>query len=624
MVVQPKSYISSADGEYKLGGYLLNDVTYTDSIISDNWLLSAKSTILNNNIIFNMVNKLNSVAFSINEKVLNFLLDNYKKYNLLIDPDYIHPLTLKTKLTKVDKTELESFNSKKELEQNILGLATIFREVPKFYLPIRLDYRGRIYCVTEYLNYQGSELAKALLLFSKGNKVLISDTLSINYLKVFGANCYGNSLNKKSFEDRIKWINENETNIINFDNGKLISKAENKLLFISFCFEYNSFLKFVRQNTTDSFITHLPIQFDASCNGFQHLTLLIKDLTLYKELNLSESKWSDMPKDFYSFVALKIKEYFIKESINNNLDNDTKESYKKLSALNIHRSLIKKSIMTIPYNASAYSIVQYIKEDFNKIYLRRSAPDYKSPADFDSDIQNDTANYIFKGDPNIKFKEIDFQSLRKALNIVLFNDYPKLKSLLNYLKEIAKISNVLKVQIPWVLPSGLLVQQQYYSTKTIKVKPFIYSKDLLNLKIIDKKQFNSRKQIRAFMPNLIHSLDAASLALLINEFFKENKQQNFYSIHDCFAVTCNNIPIIIEYLKAAYCIIYSKENYLSELDAGFLNNIKKYFGSSCYDPETKIITIENPDKIIKLKYPDVRELISNDFLDFTASSYLIH
>jgi DNA-directed RNA polymerase len=59
---------------------------------------------------------------------------------------------------------LESFNSRKHLELNILGLATIFREVTCFYLPIRLDYRGRLYCVTEYLNYQGIELAKGLLL----------------------------------------------------------------------------------------------------------------------------------------------------------------------------------------------------------------------------------------------------------------------------------------------------------------------------------------------------------------------------------------------------------------------------------------------------------------------------
>jgi DNA-directed RNA polymerase len=61
-----------------------------------------------------------------------------------------------------------------------------------------------MYSEGEYLNYQGTELAKSLLIFSKGDKFLKSDTNSINYLKIFGANCFGNKLEKKSFVDRIK------------------------------------------------------------------------------------------------------------------------------------------------------------------------------------------------------------------------------------------------------------------------------------------------------------------------------------------------------------------------------------------------------------------------------------
>jgi len=133
--------------------------------------------------------------------------------------------------------------------------------------------------MTEYLNYQGSELAKSLLLFSKGEKVYKTDIESINFLKIFGANCFGNKLDKASFLDRIKWVEDNIENIKKFDNGILISKSENKLLFISFCFEFNNYLNSLRENLP-YFITHLPVQLDASCNGFQHLTFLIGDLAL--------------------------------------------------------------------------------------------------------------------------------------------------------------------------------------------------------------------------------------------------------------------------------------------------------------------------------------------------------
>ena len=52
----------------------------------------------------------------------------------------------------------------------------------------------------------------------------------------------------------------------------------------------------------------------------------------------------------------------------------------------------------------------------------------------------------------------------------------KLTPLLDYLKNIANISNKLNIPIPWILPSGLVVQQQFYAKETIKVKPFSYTK----------------------------------------------------------------------------------------------------------------------------------------------------
>lgn len=232
-------------------GYLLNGEEYTDEIILSNWELSSKSRLLERNDITDMVNKINSVAFKINGNVLDFILLNNDKYGFFIKANYIHPLSLKQKLTLGEKREIESFNSRKHLELNILGLATIFSEVSCFYLPVRLDYRGRLYCVTEYLKYQGIELAKGLLQFSIGEKVYLSDNLAIKYLKIFGANCFGNKLEKKSFKDRIAWVDTNLEDIVNFDNGVLLNKAENKILFLSFCFEFIKYIQALKNK--DSF-----------------------------------------------------------------------------------------------------------------------------------------------------------------------------------------------------------------------------------------------------------------------------------------------------------------------------------------------------------------------------------
>jgi len=50
--------------------------------------------------------------------------------------------------------------------------------------------------MVDYLNYQSIELVKYLLLFSKGERINKCNKKSIDYLKIFGANCYGNGMDK--------------------------------------------------------------------------------------------------------------------------------------------------------------------------------------------------------------------------------------------------------------------------------------------------------------------------------------------------------------------------------------------------------------------------------------------
>ena len=56
---------------------------------------------------------------------------------------------------------------------------------------------------------------------------------------------------------------------------------------------------------------------DATCNGFQHLSLLSLDPSLGFELNLDKSSWNDVPKDFYSFLITSLIDYFKSELVNN-------------------------------------------------------------------------------------------------------------------------------------------------------------------------------------------------------------------------------------------------------------------------------------------------------------------
>lgn len=55
--------------------------------------------------------------------------------------------------------------------------------------------------------------------------------------------------------------------------------------------------------------------------------------------------------------------------------------------------------------------------------------------------------------------------------------------------------------------------------KDVRISPLNYAKHTFYKKIPVKNKDDKKKQMRALMPNLIHSLDAASMFMLINKYF---------------------------------------------------------------------------------------------------------
>lgn len=86
-----------------------------------------------------------------------------------------HPETSKLseyiKNKTVNKTgEILTHNSNYIYNTSILNIALMMREVDEFYVTPFMDWRGgRIYFSSSTLNIQGGQLARALLLFSKGS-----------------------------------------------------------------------------------------------------------------------------------------------------------------------------------------------------------------------------------------------------------------------------------------------------------------------------------------------------------------------------------------------------------------------------------------------------------------------
>jgi len=99
-----------------------------------------------------------------------------------------------------------------------------------------------------------------------------------------------------------------------------------------------------------------PISFDATCNGFQHLAAIFKDKEIAKISNVIND--SDIPNDVYNFVAENVKKIIEVEP-----DSDMKD---KFLLINLFRNLLKKPVMTIPYNVGLEKIKnQLINDELN-------------------------------------------------------------------------------------------------------------------------------------------------------------------------------------------------------------------------------------------------------------------
>lgn len=187
----------------KLGGFLLNNFEYAEPLISYKHGYSIPSVIEEENIIYNTINSMMKTPFKVNKDLLNYLLKNNHIHKLLINSDYKHEFA-DIKRTKRQEKEYQEFLSKKTLEKYILLIANIYSNVPEIYYPIKLDNRGRLYPNVAYFHFQGSELAKALILFARPDIIKRSDSNAIEYLKAYGASCYGNGLNRKSYTKRLE------------------------------------------------------------------------------------------------------------------------------------------------------------------------------------------------------------------------------------------------------------------------------------------------------------------------------------------------------------------------------------------------------------------------------------
>jgi hypothetical protein len=199
MIVKPKDYNSE-----EVGGYLLNDVEYVSPLFTAKMAYKKVSEVDSKGELYSIINRMMKTPFKVNQELFDYLSLNNHKHKLIIDQHEEHEFRYLKSRTKTQETKYQQFMSDKMLQHYIIKIANTFKDVPELYFPIMLDNRGRLYPRPSYLNYQGTELAKALLSFANPDIINRDDHTSIEYFLAYGSTCYGNGLNKKSYEVRVE------------------------------------------------------------------------------------------------------------------------------------------------------------------------------------------------------------------------------------------------------------------------------------------------------------------------------------------------------------------------------------------------------------------------------------
>ena len=213
----------------------------------------------------------------------------------------------------------------------------IFKRKDKFFLPWSFDYRGRTYPIPAFLTPQDTDFGKSLLKFA--DPALMTKDAEY-WLGFQVATTYG--LDKATMEERQHWVTENHALIscVATDplaNISLWEVADEPWQFLAACKEFNDC---VIQKIRDW--TNSCIAIDATCSGLQILAGLAKDKSTAQLVNVLPGA---QPQDAYKIVAEKAKPKLPSH----------------LAAL-LDRKVTKRTVMTIPYNATKHSNRQYIRD----------------------------------------------------------------------------------------------------------------------------------------------------------------------------------------------------------------------------------------------------------------------
>lgn len=507
--------------------------------------------------VYDAVNIIQSTPWKVNKKVLDVVnmveklnntpIDDIPQMEPLKPEDYAGETEEELKAWK--KAAAGIYRREKARQSRRLSLSFIVNQANKFsqfkaiWFPYNMDWRGRVYAVPMF-NPQGNDMQKGLLTLAV-SKPIGAD--GFKWLKVHGANCAG--VDKVTFEERIKWVEDNHDNIMTaakapMDSIEWWGKLDSPFCFLAFCFEYAGVM-----HHGLSYSCSLPIAFDGSCSGIQHFSAMLRDHIGGHAVNLTPS---GKVQDIYRIVSDRI-EGELKALLINGTDNEvvthedkktgeitervklgTRELARQWLTYGMSRKVTKRSVMTLAYGSKEYGFADQVYED-----IVMPAIDSGSGAMFTEPSQ--ASRFMAK-------------MIWEAVSVTVVAAVDAMKWLQGAAKLLAaevkdkKTGEILKPCLPvhWVTPDGFPVWQEYRKKDTTRLNLMFLGSFNLQPTVNKgtKKELDKHKQESGISPNFVHSQDGSHLRKTVVHTHRKYGVMSFAVIHDSFGT----IPADAEYL----------------------------------------------------------------------------
>lgn len=407
-----------------------------------------------------------------------------------------------------------------------LWMAEKFEDIKRFYFVHNLDWRGRAYPVTTFLNPQGSDSDKALLQFSDG--VPLGEN-GARWLAIHGANTFG--IDKVTFDERVQWVEDHHDQILEaamnpLDGSRWWADADSPYMFLAFCYEWLALSLHVdRGMAQEGFVSYLPCSWDGTCNGLQNFSALLRDEKGGAAVGLVPQ---EKPCDIYTGVSTAANELMA-------LDAAEGSAMGAKWAGKMTRALSKHNVMTTPYGATKRGMCQQIESVFQK--MKDEASERGEVLEATADLKD--CQYL---------ADTNYRAIGKVVVAAHLA--------MDWLRDAAKVAASDSLPVRWVTPSGLLVLQDYRAMLGKRLDFMVSGKRVQMMLKEEGDKLDGRKQSAGISPNFIHSLDAAHMMRTVI-YCKERGVQHFAMIHDSYGAHAGLADTLRFCLRRAFVDQYS-------------------------------------------------------------------